>query len=175
MDILEILDRCTALEREAGVVYALLAERAGDDDALCGLWYGMAADEREHARKLATWRALVAAEPAEHRPVASGFADAVRALEAVLGGARARAPRCETPDEAFAIALDLETSELDDLFATLLQSSPIARYPDVAENLRYETGDHHGELVRMVRERSRDEHNLLRASLLVVHDSDAGA
>lgn len=176
MDILEILDRCAALEREAGVIYAELAERCRDDDALCALWYTMAAAEREHARKLSTWRTLIAAEPAEHRPTVSGFADALRALEAVMRDAHARAKDCATTDGAFAIALELETSELDALYATLLQGSPIARYPDIAETLRRETrGEHHGALARMVRERSRDEQNLLRASILAAHDAEAVA
>ncbi len=163
-----------ALERAAGEIYGLLATRFPEDEALRALWQAMAADEREHAHKLATWRALVAAVPAEHRPTASGFADAVRALETVMRGARAQAMRCHTADEAFAIALELETSELDALYMTLLQSSPIARFPDNAENVHHENGDHHAPLLRMVRERSRDEHNRLRAALLFVSDAAAG-
>jgi rubrerythrin len=172
MDILEILDRCGALERGAGDVYAILAERFADDPGLRALWRKMAEDEREHARKLETWRALVAAEVPEHRPVASGFADAIREIEILLRNTRSEAWRCASADEAFALALKLEESELDSLYTTLLRSSVITRSSDAATALRAETAAHHEALVRMVRERSHDEANLLLASLLVESEPD---
>ncbi len=171
MEILETLDRCIALERAAGVIYAVFEERFADDEALRALWSEMADGEREHAHKLSAWRALVAAEPARHRPVATGFDEALPALESVMRNAQARARRVVTAEEAFAIALDLETSELDSLYATLLQASPIARYPDLVETIQHEKGEHHGALIRMVRERSSDEHNVLSAVILASYDA----
>jgi rubrerythrin len=172
VDILEILDRCGGLERGAGDVYTMLAERFADDPGLHTLWQRMAEEEREHARKLETWRALVAAELPEHRPVANGFADAIHEMEILLRNARSQAWRCASADEAFALALGLEESELDSLYTTLLRSSAITRSSDAATTIREETAAHHEALVRMVRERSRDEANLLRASLLAKSEPD---
>jgi len=166
MDFLSLLDRCVALEDGAGEIYRDLAERFAGDTELCALWKAMAEDERGHARKLATWRALVEAEAQDHRPSASGFEDGVAALEELEARARVTARNCSSPDEGFAIALALETSELDAIYTRLLQSSPIARFPDLAETARRETAGHHAPLIRIVRARSRDEQNLLRASLL---------
>jgi rubrerythrin len=168
VDFLALLDRCVALEHGAGEIYRGLAERFADDTELCALWKAMAEDESGHARKLATWRALVAAERPDHRTGASGFEDGVAALEKLVAGARVTARHCSSPDEAFAIALALETSELDAIYTRLLQSSPIARFPDLAETARRETAGHHAPLIRIVRGRSRDEQNLLRASLLAM-------
>jgi rubrerythrin len=166
VDILEILDRCGGLERGAGDVYALFAERFADDPGLCPLWQRMAEEEREHARKLEALRALVAAEFPEHRPVANGFADAIREIEILVRNARLQARRCASADEAFALALELEESELDSLYTTLLRSPVITRLSDAATTIRGEIAAHHEALVRMVRERSRDDANLLRAARL---------
>lgn len=172
VDILEILDRCGGLERGAGDVYAILAERFTDDSGLHSLWRGMAEEECAHARRLETWRAHVAAEFPEHRPIASGFAEAIREIEILLRNARSQAHRCASADEAFALALKIEESELDSLYTTLLRSSVIRRSSGVAMTIREETAAHHAALVRMVRERSRDEANLLRASLLAGSEPD---
>ncbi|MBI3770141.1 MAG: hypothetical protein HY271_16835 [Deltaproteobacteria bacterium] len=172
MDLLSLLDRCIALETGASEVYGLLAERFADDGELEELWRSMATDERRHAHKLATWRALVAAEHPDHRASTSGFADAVTALEGFVAHARAEARRCTTADAAFALALALETSELDAIYTQLLQSSPIARFPDLAETVRSETAGHHAALLRIVQARSRDDGNLLRAALLATHGDD---
>ena len=45
---------------------------------------------------------------------------------------------------------------------------PIARFPDLAETARRETAGHHAPLIQIVRARSRDERNLLLASLLAM-------
>jgi rubrerythrin len=168
MNFLALLDRCIALEQGAGQIYTLLAERFAVDAELCALWGTMAEDERGHAHKLATWRALVAAEVPNHRTSASGFEDAVVALEELVARTRVAVRHCSNPDEAFALALALETSELDAIYTRLLQSSPIARFPDLAETVRRETAGHHAALIQMVRARSHDEGNLLRASLLAM-------
>jgi rubrerythrin len=168
MDVLALLDRCIALERAAGEVYEILAARLGGDAELHELWAGMAAEEREHAHKLATWRTLAAELPAERRTQADGFEADVAELERLLAAARVEASGVADPEEAFAIALAIESSEIDAIYGTLLQSSPIARFPDAGETVLRETADHHRALVDTVRRRSRDEHNRLRAGLIAV-------
>jgi rubrerythrin len=171
VDIVSLLDRCIALERCAGAVYESLAGRFAADAELRELWRGMARDERGHAHKLETWRRLLASRAAEDRLEASGFEAALADLEALAAGARAEAPGVTDVERAFALALALETSELDVIYTTLLQSSPIARFPDARETVRRETSTHHETLVRAVRRRSRDEGNRLRAALLAAEEA----
>lgn len=170
--MLALLARCIALELAAGEIYTQLAMRFGADAELHAVWSNMAADERNHARKLATWRTLVEAEPPEHRETASGFDAAIEALERLMESTRTAAARVRTADGAFALALALETSEIDAVYTRLLQSSPIARFPDAKETYHRETAEHHVALVRVVRARSRNERNLLRAALLVAEDAE---
>jgi rubrerythrin len=166
MDIVTLLTRCIALERGAGEVYRMLAARAGGDAELVRLWTAMARDEDQHADKLDAWRTLVLGEPPERRTCADGFDAGVRALEALMAHARAEAARVTTADEAFALALALERSELDAIYTTLLQASPIARFPDGSETYRRETADHHDALVAAVAARPTTEANTLAAALL---------
>jgi rubrerythrin len=168
VDILALLDRCVGLERSAAELYELLGRRFAGDAELVALWRDMAAAERGHARKLATWRELVAAEPPEHRPQASGFVADVEAVEAMLRTSLAAAVTADQ-EEAFALALALETSELDAIYTILLQSSPLSRYPDFATTVRYESAGHHQTLLTVAERRCRSEQNQLRIALLAAH------
>lgn len=169
MDMLRLLDRCIALEFGAAELYAVLARRAQDDAELVALWSAMANDERKHARKLATWRELLAAEPPEHRPQASGFVAGVAALEVLLQESLDAAVEADE-DEAFALALGLEASEIDAIYTTLLQASPLARFPDFAVTVRHETSGHHARLLEAARGRCRGERARLRLAILAAHE-----
>jgi rubrerythrin len=167
-EILTLLERCTELEHMAATVYEVLARRFEGDGELTALWSSLARDEQSHARKLATWHDLLANEPAEHRPQASGFEADIADLHTLLTESRVEAEAADQ-EEAFAIALALENSELDVIYTTLLQSSPLSRYPDLTETVRHETAGHHQKLLEMVGRRCRAEKTLLRAALLAGH------
>jgi rubrerythrin len=167
-DMLVLLERCMALEQMAATVYEILARRFVGDGELTALWSSMARDEHTHARKLGTWRELMATEPADHRPQTSGFESGVTEVERLLKESRTAAATADE-EEAFAIALAMENSELDVIYTTLLQSSPIARYPELADTVRHETAGHHQKLLEMVGRRCRGEKTLLRAALLAGH------
>ena len=149
--------------------YKTLAGRFAGDAELAALWSSMAADELQHARKLSTWRDLVAAEPAEHRPQASGFVDDVAQVEALLRSSRAAAATADE-EEAFALALALEGSELDAIYTTLLQSSPLSRFPDLHETVRQESAGHHRTLLEVAERRCQGEKTRLRIALLAAHE-----
>jgi rubrerythrin len=170
MDILPLLERCIAIERTAGEIYATLARRTVGDSELRQFWTAMADDERRHAAKLEAWRQLSAAGRPEERAVAEGFEEGVAEIEELVARAREEVEHVASADDGFAIALELEMSELDAIYTTLLQSSPFSRYPDVAETQQREVADHHEALVRAVRARSRDEQNLTRAALIAAKD-----
>lgn len=167
--MLVLLARCVDLELEAAELYTVLARRAAGDAELVALWSEMADDERRHARKLATWRELLAAEPPEHRPQASGFLAGIAALEALLQQSLDAAVDANE-DEAFALALELEASELDAIYTTLLQASPLARFPDFAVTVHHETSGHHDRLLAAARRRCRSDRSRLRLAILAAHE-----
>jgi hypothetical protein len=94
----------------------------------------------------------------------------LREVEEIVAEARRQAEGVSGPDDAFGIALEIEMSELDVIYTTLLESSPVSRYPDIAETRRREIEPHHEALVRAVRTRSKDEQNLTRAALIALKD-----
>jgi rubrerythrin len=168
--ILRVLDRCITIERTAGEIYDLLAARSVRDGELRAFWSRMAADERTHARNLETYRAIVAAEDQRHPTLAEGFEDDLVELEDLVSQARARAAVADSPDDAFAIALDLELSELDTIYTTLLQSAPLSGPGSVAGRRRSDITSHHAALVGAIRSRSLNEDHLTRAALIAARD-----
>ncbi|MGH7819120.1 MAG: hypothetical protein ACREQ9_05045 [Candidatus Binatia bacterium] len=166
MDILPILDRAIDVERGAGEIYERIAARFPEDRRFADFWLGMADDERQHAHKLSVWRTLLELLPGSRRPMADGFERGLLELENLVREAGKKAAAVATPDEAFAIALELEESELDVIYTTLIQSSPLKRFPDIEDTRRRELGRHHAALAREVRRRSRDQKNLLQAELI---------
>lgn len=169
VDMLVLLGRCVDLELEAAEVYAMLARRAAGDAELVALWSTMAEDERAHARKLATWRELLAAESLDHPPRASGFAAAIAALEMLLKECLDAAVDADE-EASFELALGLEASELDAIYTTLLQASPLARFPDFAVTVQHETGGHHARLLEVARRRCRSDRARLRLAILAAHE-----
>jgi rubrerythrin len=156
------------VERTAGEIYDLLAARSVRDGELRAFWSRMAADERTHARNLEKYRAIVAAEDQSHPTLAEGFEDDLTELEELVSQARARAAVADSADDAFAIALDLELSELDTIYTTLLQSSPLSG--SVAGQRRADITSHHAALVGAIRSRSLNEDHLTRAALIAARD-----
>ncbi len=158
------------MEQAAAEIYDIFAGRFVDDTLLHQFWSNMAADERKHGKKLGTWCQLLKQGPITEEPNLADFGKAIGDLERLTRDLAAQAAAVETADDAFAIALELESSELDIIYTTLLQSSPIARFPDVAETRRAEIGPHHEALVEMVRARSQSEHNRTMAALIAAEE-----
>jgi rubrerythrin len=168
--VVRFLRRAASVEEAAGKIYDILAARFTDDALLHQFWSNMAADERKHGKKLGTWRQLLKPGPTTEQPDLADFGKAMGDLERLTRDLAARAAVAATPDDAFAIALALESGELDIIYTTLLQSSPIARFPDVAETRRAEIGRHHEALLEMVRARSQSEHNRTMAALIAAEE-----
>ena len=170
MTAVRLLRRAALVEQAAAEIYDTLAARFVDDTVLHQFWSSMAADERKHGKKLGTWSQLLKRGPITEEPNLANLGKPIADLERLTRDLAARAAAAATPDDAFAIALELESSELDIIYTTLLQSSPIARYPDVAETRRAEIGLHHEALLAIVRARSQSEHNRTMAALLAAEE-----
>ena len=170
MEIRRLLRRCQTIESEAAKIYRRLSSNFVDDAELSRLFAEMAADERGHAEKLATWRRFLHHRDPSRDPLAVGFEQSVMELEALAARLCHQARKARTAEEALHIALELENSEIDTIYTTLLQSSPLARFPDVEETCKAEIGAHHEKLLRVARARCRSEDNLLAAAILGVED-----
>lgn len=170
MDILPLLDRCIAAERMAGEIYDILAERATNDTELRQFWLVMADDERQHAAKLEGWRELAVTGRLDRGTVVNDVEKELSEIERILADAKEAAQRVENADDAFAIALELEMSELDLMATTLQPRSPVALCTEIEKIRRREMTGQHEALVRAVRARSRSEQNLARAALLAAAD-----
>lgn len=166
MKLPRLIQRAARVEQTAAEIYDDLARRFRDDGVLRQLWKTMAADERRHAKKLSTWRQLVELTASSEDPALPGFSRALDDIEALLRDLRARVGEVRDADDAFEIALTLESSEIDALYTELLRISPIARFPDLPDLRKAETGSHHVALCELVRARSRSEANRLMAALL---------
>jgi rubrerythrin len=166
MNILRLLRRCEAIELAAASLYQLLGRRFAKDGELGRFFSGMATDERGHAKNLGTWRRFLEHRDPSRHPFATGFDESVTELEGLVGRLRKRARAASSAEEALRIALELESSELDTIYSMVLQSSPLARFPDLEETRKVEIGSHHQKLLQIVRARCRSEDNLLAAAIL---------
>lgn len=170
MSIVGLLRRCEAIEAAAGRIYRLLGERFAADAPLSTLFVELAGDERAHAKKLAIWRRFLEHQAPGRHPSATAYERSVGEIEELLAKLRRRARAASSDEQALAIALEIETSELDTIYTTLLQSSPLSRFPDLEETWKAEIGAHHEKLLRMVRVRCHSEDNLLAAAILGSHE-----
>ena len=170
MDAIRLLRHATRIEKIAAEIYGILSRRFASDPTLHRFWASMAEDERKHAKKLATWRRLLERTPPERRPDCDEFSAGIRDLEILARELCTRAEKVHDVEGAFSIALALEISELDVIYTRLLQSSPIARFPDLEETRKSEIGRHHEALLEIVRARSKDESNRTRAALLAAEE-----
>ena len=166
--MLALLDQCIALEHAAAAVYEILTRRFAHDVELAALWAALARDEHDHARRLAACRDALACEPAEGAPAARGFEETVADVRWLLTQSRIDAETADE-EEAFAIALAMENSELDAVFATLQQSALRGRAAQVTDGMRPDGAAHYGKLLAMAKRRCRAERTMRRAALLAEH------
>jgi rubrerythrin len=169
MGAVRLLRKAAKIELAAARIYDTLATRFVDDPVLHRFWSNMADDERRHFKKLETWQELLKQRSATERPDLP-FSKPIGDLERLTRDLALQVVKVTTADEAFAIVLALESSELDIIYTTLLQSSPVARFPDVAETRRAEIGRHHQALLEMVRARSQSEQNRRMAALIAAEE-----
>lgn len=160
-----LLDQCIALECAAAAVYEIFARRFAHDAELVALWAALARDEHDHARRLAACRDALACEPAEGAPAARGLDETVADVRWLLTQSRIDAETADE-EEAFAIALAMENSELDVIFTTLLQSALLGH---VTDDMRPDGAAHYGKLLAMAKRRCRAEKTMRRAALLAEH------
>ncbi len=112
--------QCRDLEAEVAHVYEELAALHSSDKKLSRLWQRLARDERLHARILA---ALLAAEEVgeDDGPFVVDLRARIAALRQIVDRAYRAVRKGITPKEAIRLAEAIEASEIDALFAEVIE------------------------------------------------------
>ncbi len=120
MYLREALMQCRDLEAEVAHVYEELAALHSSDKKLSRLWQRLARDERLHARILA---ALLAAEEVgeDDGPFVVDLRARIAALRRIVDQAYRAVRKGVSCEEALRLAEAIETSEIDALFAEILE------------------------------------------------------
>jgi hypothetical protein len=120
MYLREGLKRCQELEEQVAHIYEELAAQHATDETLKTLWSELACDERFHSRLIA---ALLAAEEAreDDGPFVVDLRPRLDRLRRILDHAYQQVRSGMKPAEAVALADFIEGSELNDVFAEVVE------------------------------------------------------
>jgi rubrerythrin len=119
MFMTEVLGRCSQLEQRIADIYSQFAASLNDDRELESFWLGMAEEEKHHAKILAAEKAALEVD-SDTGYFMPEFPTKLAELETLLQSIAEKAKTGVTKDEAFALALQLEQSELDTIYRDLV-------------------------------------------------------
>jgi hypothetical protein len=163
--IREVLDVAIELERKTMALYTALVRTFKDTEELRGFWFAMARHEAGHCGALTLVESLLESDPtlAGDRKVWFDETTVAR-LRALLTAYLKEARRGVDVERALAMALDIESSELEDVVVDLLQVVKDRRWREQAvQMLIHDLGD----LSFMIEKYTTDEELLARADELV--------
>ena len=165
--IREVLDVAIELERKTMALYTSLVRTFKQTDELRSFWFSMARHEAGHCGALALVESLLESDPTLAGDRKVWFDDTtVARLRALLTAYLKEARRGVDVERALTMALDIESSELEDVVVDLLQVVKDRRWRDQAvQMLIHDLGD----LSFMIEKYTTDEQLLARADELVEH------
>jgi hypothetical protein len=119
MFMTEVLGRCSILEQRVADIYSQFGGSLNDDKELESYWLGMAEEEKHHGKILAAEKAAleVDSDPGYFMPE---FSAKLMEMDALLKRVEEKARLGVTKEEAFALALELEQSELNTIYRDLV-------------------------------------------------------
>jgi len=163
--IREVLDVAIELERKTMALYTVLVRIFKNTDELRGFWFSMARHEAGHCGALALVESLLESDPTLAGDRKVWFDEhTVARLRALLTAYLKEARRGVDVERALTMALDIESSELEDVVVDLLQVVKDRRWRDQAvQMLIHDLGD----LSFMIEKYTTDEQLLARADELV--------
>ena len=163
--IREVLDAALELERKTMQLYTVLVRTFREHEELRGFWFAMARHEAGHCGALALVESLIESDPSLVGESKVWFDDStVARLRGLLTAYLKEARRGVDVQRALAMALDIESSELEDVVVDLLQVVRDRRWRDQAvQMLIHDLGD----LSFMIEKYTTDEALLARADELV--------
>ncbi len=158
----ELIERVRHLEQLAMATYVKLARRFQDQPELSRFWMSMARHEAAHVGALDLLRVL--AGDSLGPSALPELADGVAAAEEALIELHDAADRVARPADAFALAVDLESLEVEEILFDLFGSLADHEQRDQAEQmLVHDLSD----LSLMIEKYTNDESLLERADALV--------
>ncbi|MBI3300594.1 MAG: hypothetical protein HYZ72_00725 [Deltaproteobacteria bacterium] len=119
MFMTEVLRRCSGLEQRVADIYSQFAGSLNDDKALESFWLGMAEEEKHHSKILAAERAALEVD-SDTGYFMPEFPAKLVEMDTLLKRVEEKARLGVTRDEAFALALELEQSELNTIYRDLV-------------------------------------------------------
>ena len=140
MYVIEMIERCSDIASRTARVYRRLAERFHGDRDRVGLWRELALEEETHAdvlrRELDSFR-----ERDDSGTFLAEYAERLTHLDAELQQLESRAAAADTLDDALAVAVALEQTDLEDLYDDLvIQGEPAFKL--ISERLEAALGSH---------------------------------
>ena len=163
--IVEVLNLALELERKTMALYASFLSSFADNDELRQFWFTMARGEAAHCGALMLVECILRDDPdlGAGAKIRFDMSTGVR-LRSLLAGYRREQRRGVTAERAFEMAVDLESSELEDVVVDLLQVVRDPGWRDKAvKMLVHDMGD----LSYMIEKFTDDADLLARADALV--------
>jgi hypothetical protein len=161
----DVLDVALELERKTMALYAEFVRIFADDPELRQFWFHMARHEAAHCGALMLVDCVLRNDPelGGETKVLFDTSTGIR-LRSLLAGYRRELRRGVTRERAFEMAVDLESSELEDVVVDLLQVVQDPGWRDQAvKMLIHDLSD----MSYMIEKHTKDERLLARADALV--------
>lgn len=119
MFMTEVLKRCSQLEQRVADIYTQFADNETEDRELKSYWLGMAAEEKHHAKILEAEKAALEVD-SDTGYFMPEFEAKLTEMDTELRRAEEHAQRGARQEEAFALAMQLEQSELNTIYRDLV-------------------------------------------------------
>jgi hypothetical protein len=119
MFMTEVLRRCSMLEQRVADIYSQFAGSLNDDKAVASFFLGLAEEEKHHAKILAAEKAALDVD-SDTGYFMPEFSAKLTEMDTMLKKVEEKARMGVTKEEAFALALELEQSELNTIYRDLV-------------------------------------------------------
>ena len=163
--IVQVLDLALELEKKTMALYAGFISTFSDQDEIRQFWFNMARGEAAHCGALMLVETILRDDPSSGGDASIRFdmSTGIR-LRSLLAAYRREQRRGVTAERAFEMAVDLESSELEDVVVDLLQVVRDPGWRDQAvKMLVHDMGD----LSYMIEKFTENAELLARADALV--------
>ena len=119
MFMTEVLKRCSMLEERVAAIYSQFGGSLNDEKEVASFFLGLAEEEKHHAKILAAEKAALDVD-SDTGYFMPEFSAKLTEMDAMLKRVEEKARTGVTKDEAFALALELEQSELNTIYRDLV-------------------------------------------------------
>ena len=119
MFMTEVLKRCSMLEERVAAIYSQFGGSLNDEKEVASFFLGLAEEEKHHAKILAAEKAALDVD-SDTGYFMPEFSAKLTEMDAMLKRVEEKARTGVTKDEAFALVLELEQSELNTIYRDLV-------------------------------------------------------